>query len=866
MFPIMMGRMGLVFALLWGCTLCEMPSSVHQTAQGTLNFGDVPAVVYETHAYYEPGPIGILFHMVHAFLYVVQPNPFPRDLITSVAQQRYGDVRQQYQKPENVVLTLKAIYYELGFIICASLGILFILIVPVVGLFFCLCRCCDNCGGEMHQRQKKNAECQRGCFVTFLFVTSVMIFAGVLCAYVANQNLSSELKGVRHLVNSNFRDLHMLLNHTPAQIEYMVSQYTIARSKIVSDLDNIGPLLGNRIHEQLAKDVFPALDGALNMAGTMRETKESLENVNSSLEVLREANKDLQQKLSNVQANLRNTLNDPACSAPNVSRTCSSIRNSLVQLSINANFNGLPDVNTQLSNVKKVLKTDLSNIVQKGYSMFNDTPNIVKNQTKSIIAGVKTMLDSIGANITALTKQYHIQNLLDNLALNLSYSQSYVQDYFALIDQYDFYRWLGCLVMCCLVALILAFNFLGILCGYCGYDKHASPTTRGCISNTGGNLLMAGAGFSFIFSWLLMSIVVITFTIGGNFEKLVCEPFHNKALFKVIDTPYLINPVWKNFLPGFLYQDPEINLTFESLYSECKQNNGVYGALQLEHIFNVSKFLNTSIYTKNVLDMLGNINVNMSAVILLEDAGRQNLINFTQTGIGSINYPAYLAEINKGITKVDLLSFANDLEAQADQLAKGALENALKGHASNIRSIHSQQVIPMEQAMRTLSQNIQFLQRTASDLPTKVNDVLSSIAAAQYLVSQNATYVIIQETENYMDVIVSYFIQYLNWVKNSLSFEVATCKPIANVVDTADIFICNFVVDSLNTFWFGLGCSTVFLIPSIVISVKLAKFYRRMDTEDVYDDNETITMKTITSYDTMTRFPQASAPPRQAEW
>uniref|UniRef100_A0A3B4ZA59 Prominin 1 b n=1 Tax=Stegastes partitus TaxID=144197 RepID=A0A3B4ZA59_9TELE len=44
---------------------------------GKLDFGYVPAGVYETLAHYEPGPIGILFHMVHAFLYAVQPNAFP---------------------------------------------------------------------------------------------------------------------------------------------------------------------------------------------------------------------------------------------------------------------------------------------------------------------------------------------------------------------------------------------------------------------------------------------------------------------------------------------------------------------------------------------------------------------------------------------------------------------------------------------------------------------------------------------------------------------------------------------------------------------------------------------------------------------
>lgn len=48
-----------------------------------LDFGFVPAAVYDTHAYYEPGAIGFLFHVVHAFLYVVQPNPFPKGEMSS---------------------------------------------------------------------------------------------------------------------------------------------------------------------------------------------------------------------------------------------------------------------------------------------------------------------------------------------------------------------------------------------------------------------------------------------------------------------------------------------------------------------------------------------------------------------------------------------------------------------------------------------------------------------------------------------------------------------------------------------------------------------------------------------------------------
>ncbi|XP_015718262.1 prominin-1 isoform X2 [Excalfactoria chinensis] len=827
----------LLLLLFCGSTISEV-QPIYKPPPGTLDFGFVPAKTYDTGAYHEPGPIGILFKVVHAFLYLVQPNPFPQDLIRKLAQQKFGNSQGDYQKPENVVLTLQAIYYEIGFIVSAALGLLFILLLPLVGLCFCMCRCCDNCGGEMHQRQKKNADCQRSCFATFLFVASLIISVGVLCAYAANQHLTSQVRGAKKLVNSNFKDLKVFLNDTPAQIDYLVSQYNTTKDKALSDLNNVGPLLGSRVQEQLGKEVRPALDAALTMAGAIRETKEALENVSVSVEVLQEGTERLHANLTDVKMHLSNTLNDSACAAAQAASTCNIIRNSLNQLNINANFSGLPGVSSQLAKVNDVLKIDLSSLVQKGYAAFNDTPDLVVNQTKNILSDIKNVLESIGSNISNFTKALPVQKIIADLTVYLTQSEAYVQDYFPVVEQYDFYRWLGCLILCCMVVLIVIFYYLGLLCGTCGYDKHASPTTRGCISNTGGNFLMAGVGFSFLFSWVLMIVVVLTFVTGGNIEKLVCEPFEDKTLFKVLDTPYLLNQHWKNYLSGILFKNPNINLTFEKVYSDCKENKGIYTSLHLEHLFNINEFLNISMYTEDVALRIEHIQINLSKIILLDEIGKENLLNFSSSGIEGINFGAYLTEINKSVTKVDLLSFANDLEARADQLPKGALENALKGHANNIRMIHSQQVVPLEQAMSTLNQSIRLLKRTSSELMVKVKNVISAVNAAQLLINNNASQVIVQETKKYMDTIVGYFEQYIEWVKESIAMEVAACKPIANVIDTAvDIFLCSYVTDSVNTFWFGLGGSSIFLIPAIIFAVKLSKYYRRMDTEDVYDDS-----------------------------
>uniref|UniRef100_A0A3Q2ZUM7 Prominin 1 b n=1 Tax=Kryptolebias marmoratus TaxID=37003 RepID=A0A3Q2ZUM7_KRYMA len=816
-----------------------------------LDFGFVPAAVYDTHAYYEPGTIGILFHMVHAFLYVVQPNSFPTDLIVKIIQQNMGGIKiEEWRKPENVVLLLQWIHYEAGFLICAITGIVFVVFTPIIAACFCMCRCCDNCGGEMHQRQRKNADCHRGFFTASLMATTIFIILGVFIAYAANHNITTQIKSTRRLINTNMRDLKTFANNTPAQIEYLTAQYTTAKNKVLSDLDNIGPLLGARIHSNLEKEVVPALDAALRMAGAkvesaikaMRETKEALENVSSSLEILQEGMGRLQASLAGERASLSNTLSDPACTNGAVSHACNSIRSILPQLGMNADFSTLPDVGQALTNVNTVLKVDLSNIVQKGYASFNDTPALVKDQTKNIVSGVKGMLDKIGSEITAFSKMFPVEASLANFTIFLNERHKSIESFYPQIDQMDFYRWIGCVAVLCSVVLVLAFNVFGLLCGSCGYDKQATPTTRGCLSNTGGNLLMAGVGFSFIFAWVLMGLVTTLFVVGGNVEKLMCEPLANRQLFKIIDTPFLVHPEKRNFLPGMLFQNPNIDLTLGAMYRECHENNGLYHALQLENIFNINNFLNRTVYNKDLAKVFEGVQVDLKDVALLEQAGRDNLINFANSGVGDIDYAAYLAELNKGMTVVDLLSFCSDLEEQADQLPRGALENALKGHASSIRFIHREHVVPLEQAMKyvrarsTLSQSVKLLQKTSSDLPVKVTNILSAIDAAEYLITNNASFVVKQETKGFVQSLVGYFKQYTEWVKSSLTAEVAQCKPISNMVDSVEIVACSFIIDSVNTFWFGLGGCCVLLIPSIIFSVKLSKYYRRMDTEDVFED------------------------------
>uniref|UniRef100_A0A452RTY8 Prominin 1 n=1 Tax=Ursus americanus TaxID=9643 RepID=A0A452RTY8_URSAM len=745
---------------------------------------ELPATNYETKDTYKAGPIGVLFQMVHVFLGMVQPNAFPEDILRKILQKKF-DFSTEYEK---------IIYYEIGIIICAVLGLLFIFLMPLVGFCFGVCRCCNKCGGEMHQRQKKNGTFLRKYFTITLLVICIFISVGIIYGFVANHHLRTQIEKTRKLADSNFKDLRTLLNGTPAQINYVLSQYATTKKKAFSDLDNIKSLLGGGIHEQLRPKVMPVLDNIKAMAEAIKETKEALVNLNTTLKELKESTARLNTSLSDVRRNVEQSLGDPMCAVPPVATTCNNIRVSLGQLDDNTDLGQLPSLDQQIDNINDVLRTDLSSLVQEGYKSFNDIPEMVQNQTTNIISDIKRTLNSIGSDIENIGQQIPIQDKLSNFMGYINDTETYIHQNLPTLEEYDSYRWLGGLVVCCLLTLVVVFYYLGLMCGTCGYDRHATPTRRGCVSNTGGVFLMVGVGVSFLFCWVLMTIVVLTFVIGGNVEKLVCEPYQNRKLFQILDTPYLLNENWKYYLSGMVFNNPDINLTFEQVYSDCKENKGIYTTLKLENSYNISEHLNIQEHAENINNDFQNLNVNVGNIVLLDEAGRRNLMDFSSSGVDTIDYNIYLAEVRPLCSS--LIFGGKNNSRYLWFFPQGSLKQSLKSNAQALRMIHRDQVVPLEQSMSTTQQSVRELQHKSGGLGTKVAHIISSLDSAQDFLKTRISSVIVEESKKYGNTVIGYFERYLQWVKISITEQIAACKPVATALDSAvDVLLCSYIID-----------------------------------------------------------------------
>ncbi|KAB1282392.1 Prominin-1, partial [Camelus dromedarius] len=518
----------------------------------------------------------------------------------------------------------------------------------------------------------------------------------------------------------------------------------------------------------------------------IRETEEALVMVNSVLMDMKQSSAQLSANLSDVQKDLALSLKDPACQVPSAATTCDHINSSLSYLDVSVDFSQLPPLDKQIANMSDVLQTNLSGLIQEGYTSFNDIPETVESKTTNVISDIKRTLNSIGSEITNISKKIPVQDKLSNFIHYINNTEDYLHRYLPTLEEYDSY---------------------------------------------------SGVGFSFLFCWLLMTIVVLTFVVGGNVEKLVCESYQNKKLFQVLDTPYLLNENWKYYLSGMMFDKPDVNLTFEQVYSDCMENKGIYATLRLENIYNISKHLNFQERMGSINSSFENTVIRIENVVLLDEAGRKNLMDFSSSGVDRIDYNNFMNATSKHPTKVNLLSFAADLDIKANHLPQGDLKQSLKRNAQTLRTIHRIRIIPLEKSMSTVYQTMRGLQYKNSGLGVKVANVIFFLNTAQDFLKNHISMITAEESKKFAAMILGYFEHYLQWVRIAITEQVAACKPVATALDSAiDIFLCGYVVDPMNLFWFGLGKATVFLLPAIIFAVKLAKYYRRMDSEDVYDD------------------------------
>ncbi|NXK31485.1 PRM1A protein, partial [Piprites chloris] len=365
-----------------------------------------------------------------------------------------------------------------------------------------------------------------------------------------------------------------------------------------------------------------------------------------------------------------------------------------------------------------------------------------------------------------------------------------------------------------------------------GLKEGVLPTKRSGLSNAGGNFFMAGVGFSFIFSWLLMLLVMIIFMLGGNVYMLFCESWRNQQLFQLLDTPGLI--------PGFnlselLGQEGDTT-NFSEIYRQCQQDASLWKTLHLDQSVSLDELLNISQYTGEISTAFEKMNITLSPISLLNQTQEDMLLHASQDGQPP-DFTLTLEQLEQNITWGSLLDLAMELEQLAEKMDVDVKED-LEDKADKLRKMDKEMQADFSGPLQSLKKDIHSVQSGAAQLERQTRTALDKANKTQEFLERETPNIIKNETRAFLEELLHFFETYISWAKSRLTEDVARCKPIAQTLDNVEVIGCDYIMDSVNAFWFSLGWCTLFLLPSIILAVRLAKFYRRMDTADVYRNEE----------------------------
>ncbi|XP_045077111.1 prominin-1-A isoform X2 [Coregonus clupeaformis] len=752
---------------------------------------------------------GFMSGVVQSFLHTVQPNPFPKDLLVKLVEEK-GNIY------DRKIIT-EVLLYEVGFLVCAVIGIVYIILMPLVGFCLACCRCCGHCGGHMYQEQTKAVHCHRRGLYWATLLTTLVILAGNICMFFSNQLLKVSVKDSSVELSNTLDNLQTYLTAVPQQIDSVLMESNKTVDEVTRNLNDMGPLLGREIQRRLEGPLNPALKSVRDMAKVMNRTSVLLVGLNSTLTQLQSDVTVVQANVTSVRDRINSTLRNPDCAG------CSAYQSELQKLTFDTTIT-IPSLNELQLAVNFITKADLNS---KGEDFFASIPQRVTNDTRDIVQNVKQQLDDIKRQISLVKGDIPVSSL-SMISDTLGEAQRYIDMYSPEAEKVEMISWGVGIILSCVVLLVVVCNLLGLFLGPVGLSPQADPKERSGTADCGGTFLMAGAGLSFLFSWLFMLVVLLLFIVGGNVYTLVCQPWRSGQLLQFVDTPGMI--------PGFDLREIlglKSNLTLTEVYNECEQNRPLWTTLHLYELIDLNSLLNVSKYKEEIQQHFDSNEIKLPTITLLTPEMCKKINSFSDMA-HDVDLSSITQQINS-ISSINLTETAGMLDQLATVQIDTGIQSQLTQEAGGLRGIQSDIVRIIIPQLTQLNSTIGALSVIVSEINGTVGEVLNKVGTAQDFLNTNTTQIVKAESRKFLDCQMGYFMAYADWANLTITQQIGLCGPVAKAVDSAEVIVCSNMMESLNAFCFSLGWCMIFLVPSIIFSIKLAKFYRRMKHSDVYE-------------------------------
>ena len=694
-----------------------------------------------------------------------------------------------------------------GVVICAAIGALFFVLLPLCGCCYCCCRsCCGCCQPQRKPVPPTPSACKKWTCCSILFLLVSCMFASVVCSYVAISMVNNEFSedGVLNDLVEGLDSIELYLHDSVDDLDQAVFP---PLNDTIKDVFLILDELPETAVNRFAKDT--GIDPALYQ---LESYTLNLQSLNQNLTIMDDTKSDLNQDvidmdndLNAVQTIIEPLLQDCVANIDEVTHKCQALLDDVPNLVSDASYDSLSDVTLAIGTTQAAIDIGVPNMV----STFVDGFEAIENTIDTTIG---SDVDEIKKTVTEL--QAEIKSKFDDFAdevkeINLDDITGEITD---LQPDIETYASMGSNVLYGISAILLIsvlLYLIGIPMGAFGSPQSAKH---------GGNCVLAAVAFTFIFGGLFMLVTMVMFVLGSAMQAGACR--HLTTYDESMQT-------LEKLLRNEYGSTPPYNLTGRELLESCEQDQAIYTAFKLDQNgYNVSELLdldNTDL--PKYIDQLKNITIDIGTIEVINDDVNQSMLTI-EASTDAIDFDRYLTEVGKPITKVDINQYAANVRSVADDIdpTDPTLANDLRTQATELERIHTDSVEPMN----PLRNELEAASTASSEITTSVSlsQVMGDLTKAQDTLNTEGNKMVQEIIGDAADSIYQELKTLFDGFIVSIENDIAGCLPAYDALTTVIYGPCVYFLYPYNAVWFTYGWYLAFGFIAIFFATSVVGMFR----------------------------------------
>nr|XP_054766660.1 prominin-2-like [Lytechinus pictus] len=604
-----------------------------------------------------------------------------------------------FDVPSTVKETLNV---EMPVIITSFMLITMAILMPLVGIIFCCCRCAGKCGGTRKDEDLVAMGTKGGIIVCSLLLI-VCAFIGTL-SYLTTPSIIRMVDTVEHtstMANNILEDIETFKDDFIQDLNQVgVDDLGFVTGAVYTKLDAVG----EEVASPLLLETAPYLNDLSDSVENLGLELASFTSNGSTLDLLLQTSLNLvsagQSLLDalDVAKNDMTTIRDDCLADPLrvLSGACGGIPDPSILDTSSIDFStidiGVVDLDDLRNEMQSALAT-IRDLIDTGNETLQDVPELIANTSVTSIDEIRDAVSQLQEEVEELINEtsQSLNEVFDSLHFDTL--KETIDTTVQIPVEKNVTDMIASLVPV-LLSFMVILTGLGLLIALAGLRCNNGPDSRGCGCDCGGKMLMGSVCWSFSIS-LLICLLAAIFLILGCTLTIVCDSLIDLSLIQeVVDDP----EVWGGspITDRFSFGNSTFNVTVYEILENCGEDATLFNALELgsSGLLDVVNDMDIREMLPDLTSVYELVNRTVSGLDVLPSDDANVLLSQLTSQLSPSNITGAIEEMQLGLDQFALTNLSDALNTGADAVVGSfpAMASSLHDLADDLQSINDQQL------------------------------------------------------------------------------------------------------------------------------------------------------------------------------